>query len=94
MNKKWRLLKENGLWGVGTTELNQPVYFKSVLTSYWKSENSLHWMRGLPLFPQETKAYDFLQNKKRSDLTRVDLLKILATDIKEETKKEYSTDDM
>ena len=29
-----------------TAELNQPRYFRDVLTSEWKLENVLHWGRG------------------------------------------------
>ena len=29
-----------------TTELNQPIYFKDVLTSEWQSGYVLHWGRG------------------------------------------------
>ena len=32
-----------------TTELNQPVYFKDVLTSEWKSGDALHWESGVVL---------------------------------------------
>lgn len=30
----------------GTAELNQPRYFRDVLTLKWKSKNVLHWGRG------------------------------------------------
>ena len=29
-----------------SAELNQPLYFKDVLTSEWKPERVLHWGRG------------------------------------------------
>ena len=32
-----------------STELNQPVYFKDVLTSQWKPRDVLHWGRGFVL---------------------------------------------
>ena len=32
-----------------TSELNQPVYFKDVLTSQWKSGDVLRWGRGFAL---------------------------------------------
>ena len=28
-------------------ELNQPIYFKDLLTSEWKAENVLNWERGV-----------------------------------------------
>lgn len=40
MNEKQQLLRDTGLWGK-TTKLNQPTYFKVVLTSEWKSGNVL-----------------------------------------------------
>ena len=34
-----------------TAELNQPVYFKDVLTSEWKMGNVLRWGRGYAYVP-------------------------------------------
>lgn len=43
------------------------------------------------LFPQETKkTYGLLQNYKRSDLTKRELLRIVAADMSEEVQKDYS----
>ena len=35
--------------GKKTSKLNQPVYFKDVLTSQWKPGDVLHWVKGFPL---------------------------------------------
>ena len=32
-----------------SAELNQPIYFKDVLTSQWKPGDVLHWGRGFAL---------------------------------------------
>ena len=43
------------------------------------------------LFPQETENYGLLQNYKRSDLTKGELLRILAADMSEEVQKDCRT---
>ena len=45
-----------------SAELNQPIYFKDVLTSQWKPGDVLHWGRVLLLFPQEKKNCGYHQN--------------------------------
>lgn len=42
INKTAQLLKDIGK----TTELNQPVYIKDILTSEWNMVNVLCWKRG------------------------------------------------
>lgn len=39
-----------------TSKLNQPVYFKDVVTSEWKMENILCWGGVMPIFSQEKKS--------------------------------------
>lgn len=56
MNKKLRLLKDVRLQKKITSKLNQPVYFKDVVTSEWKMENILCWGGVMPLFTQEKKS--------------------------------------
>lgn len=46
-----------------TSELNQPIYFKNVLTSEWKSGIVLHWEEAMHLSPQETKSYGWIPSK-------------------------------
>lgn len=46
-----------------TAKSNQPIYFRNVLTSKWKSENKLHWERGYAFVSTgKQKSYDSLQN--------------------------------
>ena len=43
-------------------KLNQSTYFKNVLTSKWKTKNTLCWGRDVLLIPKEAKSYSSLQN--------------------------------
>jgi hypothetical protein len=46
-------------------ELNQPVYFKDVLISEWKTGKVLHWVRGYTyIFTGEKKAMGSFQIDK------------------------------
>ena len=47
--KKHKQLQEVTGLRKKTAELNQPVYFKDVLTSVWKPGHVLHWGRGFAL---------------------------------------------
>lgn len=46
----------------GTAELNQPRYFRDVLTLKWNSEMYCVGGEAMLLFPQEMKDCGFLQN--------------------------------
>ena len=48
IKKDKQLQKDTGL-RKKTAELNQPVYFKDVLTSVWKPGHLLRWGRGFAL---------------------------------------------
>lgn len=50
MSKNEQLLIDIGLSG-GKATLNQPIYFKNVLTSEVKSGNVLHLTEVMPLLP-------------------------------------------
>ena len=54
-------------WIVGkTTELNQPVYIKDILTSEWKTENILHWGRGYAYISTENEKLCFQIDKNQT----------------------------
>ena len=67
------------------------VYFREVLTSTWKSGNVLHWGRGGPFVSTENEKLWIPSNLITSDLTRGDLLRILAADMREEARKACRT---
>ena len=49
--------ERHGIIEKHSTELNQPVYFKDVLTSEWKPEYVLHWGKGFPFISIEEKLW-------------------------------------
>ena len=73
-----------------TAELNQPIYFKDVLTSEWKSRSMLCWSRG----------YAFVSTGSKKSWIPSKLIKIrfdreiFAIDMKEETKENSNTGGM
>ena len=48
-NEKGQTSSERHWTAEKTAKLNQPVYFKDVLTSIWKPGHLLHWGRGFAL---------------------------------------------
>ena len=44
------------------SDLNQPAYFKDVLTSQWKLGDVLHWGRGFVLVSKEKENCGYHQN--------------------------------
>ena len=62
-NEKRKIAVEKH-WILGKTmELNQPEYFKDVLTFEWEPEYVLCWGRVLLLLPKEKKSYRYHQNR-------------------------------
>ena len=73
-----------------TAELSQPVYFRDVLTSEWKSGNVLHWGRGYIFISTGNEKLQIPSKLIKIRFYQGDLLKILTTNIKKETKKNYN----
>ena len=62
-NEKGTIAAERHLIMEKSSELNQPIYFKDVLTSQWKPGDVLHWRRGFALVcSQEKKNCGYHQN--------------------------------
>lgn len=53
-----------------TAKLNQPIYFKPLLTSKWKPKYMLRWRSGYPFIPQNIKGSALIQGKRGSHLIR------------------------
>lgn len=67
INKKGTTSAERHCIKETAVELNQPMYYKDVLTSEWKLENVWCWGADLFTFPQDTKGVDSNKtNKTRS----------------------------
>lgn len=79
------MLRDTGLWGK-TAELNQPAYFKTVLTSEGKTGNVLHWRRGYTYISTGKEKLWVPSKLIKTRYERGDLLKILAAD-KEKIKR-------
>lgn len=49
-------------WIIENTELNQPVYFKDMLTSEWNLGFVLHWGRGFAFVSTGKESYGYHQD--------------------------------